>query len=75
MSFEACCREFFSSRRKVYIQDRFKVVCIDHHGFLELPHVKGVAVRVLVSNYNVHWLLRVPADRGGLVLQVDLLEC
>ena len=50
------------------------MVLVNHLGLIQPSHVECVAVRVLVAYDNVHGLLRVPAQRGTLVLQVDFLE-
>ena len=50
------------------------MVLVNHLGLIQPSHIECVAVRVLVAYDNVHGLLRVPAQRGTLVLQVDFLE-
>mmetsp|Transcript_16788 Transcript_16788/g.21240 ORF Transcript_16788/g.21240 Transcript_16788/m.21240 type:complete len:239 (-) Transcript_16788:552-1268(-) len=66
--------ELLARRREVHIQHRRQVVLVDHLWLIELSHIEGVAVGIFITDDDIHGLLRVPAEGGRLILQVDFLQ-
>lgn len=50
------------------------MVFVYHLGLLWFPQVKCVAMRILVADNEIHWLLWIPAKGCRLVFEVYLVD-
>ena len=65
--FSACWSE-------VDVQDCADMVFVNHLGVIWLSHVESVALGVFAAYNKIHWLLGIPANRCGLVFQVNFVD-
>jgi hypothetical protein len=49
------------------------VIFVDHLCFLRFSKIKSIAISILVSNYEIHWLLWVPAKCRWFIFEVDFI--
>lgn len=71
---EAGGDEFFTSWCEIDVKNSANMIFVNQFGLLRLPEVKSVALAIFVSHDEVHGFLRIPANGGGLVLQVDFVD-
>lgn len=50
------------------------MVFMNHLGVVRLSQVKSVAITILISDNEIHWLLGVPAEGRRFILEVDFVQ-